>query len=80
MRPAVAPMTEWRGQALTHELAEDLFIGWLSAGPQLPSPDAQLKPYSWLVAAGKNPVRAGQGSNMRDTHAGRESERERKKE
>ena len=28
-----APMTHWRGQPLTHELAEDLFIGWLPGGP-----------------------------------------------
>lgn len=57
MRPDPAPMTQWRGQALTHEAAEDLFIGWLADGPQLP-PGAQqkLQPYSWLVAAGKNPV------------------------
>lgn len=56
MRPDPAPMSRFRGQALTHEMAEDLFIGWMSEGPQLPSPDAELKPYSWLVAAGKNPV------------------------
>jgi hypothetical protein len=37
-------------------VAEDLFIGWLSKGPQVPNGDPQLMPYSWLVAAGKNPV------------------------
>lgn len=27
--PDPAPMTSWAGQPLTHELAEDIFIGWL---------------------------------------------------
>jgi hypothetical protein len=54
-------MTRWRGQPLTHEMAEQLFIGWMSSGPQLPdgTGQEQLKPYSWLVAAGKNPVGCG---------------------
>lgn len=60
MRPDPAPMTQWRGQPLSHETAEDLFIGWISNGPQLPAGgEARLKPYSWLVAAGKNPVSLG---------------------
>ncbi|EFN53021.1 hypothetical protein CHLNCDRAFT_26298, partial [Chlorella variabilis] len=29
MVPDPAPMTSWAGQPLTHELAEDIFIGWL---------------------------------------------------
>lgn len=57
MRPDPAPMTQWRGTPLSHETAEDLFIGWISKGPQLPDGgEARLQPYSWLVAAGKNPV------------------------
>ena len=27
--PDPAPMTSFKGQPMTHELAEDLFIGWL---------------------------------------------------
>jgi hypothetical protein len=50
-------MTQWRGTPLSHEAAEDLFIGWLSAGPQIPAGgEGLMQPYSWLVAAGKNPV------------------------
>jgi hypothetical protein len=58
-QPDPAPMTQWRGTTLTHETAEDLFIGWLSNGPQIPDGGPGLKPYSWLVAAGKNPVSEG---------------------
>ena len=57
--PDPAPMTQWRDTPLTHETAEDLFIGWLSNGPQIPDGGPGLKPYSWLVAAGKNPVSEG---------------------
>ncbi|KAF8063768.1 hypothetical protein HT031_003625 [Scenedesmus sp. PABB004] len=56
--PDPAPMGSFRGAPLTHEAAEALFIGWREAGPQLP-PGAgagALKPWSWLVAAGKNPA------------------------
>lgn len=70
MRPDPAPMTQWRGQALTHETAEDLFIGWLSKGPQLPDGgEARLKPYSWLVAAGKNPVGTASTQQLPEPHA-----------
>lgn len=27
--PDPAPLTSFRGQPLTHEVAEDLFVGWL---------------------------------------------------
>lgn len=55
MVPDPAPMTSWRGQPMTHELGESLFIGWKDQGPQMPEGSA-VKPYSWLVAAGKNPA------------------------
>eukprot|EP00878_Enallax_costatus_P027242 GHUV01029305.1.p1 GENE.GHUV01029305.1~~GHUV01029305.1.p1 ORF type:complete len:554 (+),score=141.83 GHUV01029305.1:251-1663(+) len=53
--PDPAPMTSWRGQPMTHEVAESLFIGWKEMGSQMPKGGA-TKPYSWLVAAGKNPA------------------------
>ncbi|KAG1660262.1 hypothetical protein FOA52_007660 [Chlamydomonas sp. UWO 241] len=46
-------MPTFRGTALTHEAAEDLFIGWLPGGQFSPT---EPLPYSWLVAAGKNPA------------------------
>jgi hypothetical protein len=54
--PNPAPMSTWRGQPLTHEAAESLFVGWKQQGPQLPEGDHATKPWSWLVAAGKNPA------------------------
>lgn len=49
-------MTTWRGAPLTHEAAEALFIGWRESGPQLPQDagPSDLRPYSWLIAAGAN--------------------------
>ncbi|GBG71423.1 hypothetical protein CBR_g8843 [Chara braunii] len=41
--PEVQPMTSFRGHPLTHEMAEDLFIGWLGE-----------EEYSWRVVAGQN--------------------------
>jgi hypothetical protein len=51
---------------MTHELAEDLFVGWYGShppsqpAPSLPSSITpglpSTKPVSWLVAAGKNPA------------------------
>eukprot|EP00879_Flechtneria_rotunda_P019225 GHRR01020186.1.p1 GENE.GHRR01020186.1~~GHRR01020186.1.p1 ORF type:complete len:765 (+),score=228.66 GHRR01020186.1:201-2495(+) len=55
MVPNPSPIGSWRGSPLTHEVAESLFIGWKSVGPQLPK-GGQVKPWSWLVASGKNPV------------------------
>lgn len=43
--PDVQPLTEWRGQALTHEAAEEIFEGWLVQ-----------KPWSWMVVCGQNPA------------------------
>ena len=45
-----APMATFRGAPLTHEVAEDMLIGWMDPG-------RGSSPFSWLVAAGKNPVR-----------------------
>ena len=50
-------MTSFRGAALTHEAAEDLFIGWLDQPGQGAPAGQHLgqmpgKRYSWLVAAG----------------------------
>ncbi|KAL4427643.1 hypothetical protein ABPG75_001732 [Micractinium tetrahymenae] len=56
MVPDPAPLAAWRGQPMTHELAEDLFIGWLqdpSTGlQQLRGGKQDL--FSWRVFAGKN--------------------------
>lgn len=56
MVPDPAPLATWRGQPMTHELAEDLFIGWLqdpSTGlQQLRGGEEKL--FSWKVFAGKN--------------------------
>jgi len=58
MRPDPAPMSTFRGKPLTHEAAEDMFVAWMSpaesgAGAGTP---ADALPFSWLVAAGKNPA------------------------
>jgi VDE lipocalin domain len=68
--PNPAPMTSFQGEALTHELAEGLFVGWLdgaktaisrenlggvsSSGNSDKTP--HLDPFSWRVFAGKNPA------------------------
>ncbi|CAA7403018.1 unnamed protein product [Spirodela intermedia] len=44
-RPFVPPMERFRGEPLTHETAEDLFVGWLG----------ELQ-WSWRVVAGQNPA------------------------
>uniref|UniRef100_A0A0D9V4Y9 VDE lipocalin domain-containing protein n=1 Tax=Leersia perrieri TaxID=77586 RepID=A0A0D9V4Y9_9ORYZ len=44
-KPAVTPLTMFRDQKLSHELAEDLFVGWLD----------NLE-WSWRVVAGQNPA------------------------
>ncbi|KAK9829000.1 hypothetical protein WJX72_003323 [[Myrmecia] bisecta] len=43
--PDPQPMTSFRGQPLTHERAEDIFIGWLN------EPESNC---SWRVVAGQN--------------------------
>lgn len=39
------PLTEFRGSALTHEMAEEIFEGWLVQ-----------KQWSWMVVCGQNPA------------------------
>ena len=48
--PAPEPLTQFQGKALTHEMAEDIFVGSLSK--DLGHGGLQ---HSWRVAAGKNP-------------------------
>eukprot|EP00887_Chlorella_sp_A99_P002163 scaffold21.g2163.t1 len=59
--PDPAPADAHGGRPMTHELAEDLFVGWLegaAAASQALSPDAQARtgPFSWRVFGGKNPA------------------------
>lgn len=56
--PDPAPMTSFRGMPMTHDLAEDLFVGWLDPTTSLGDGEAQgdKRPFSWRVAAGKNPA------------------------
>ncbi|GLC46027.1 Vitamin D3 receptor [Pleodorina starrii] len=59
--PDPPPMATFRGEPLTHGTAEELFFGWLDEPGQGAPRSAVLgdragKPYSWLVAAGKNPA------------------------
>lgn len=88
VRPDPAPMSSFRGRPLTHEVAEDIFVGWLDAAGAGVAPSSilapglegsssspvasnaaagggaiggeekggKLLPFSWLVAAGKNPA------------------------
>ncbi|PIA47861.1 hypothetical protein AQUCO_01400449v1, partial [Aquilegia coerulea] len=44
-KPYVPPMESFRGQDLSHDIAEDLFIGWLGS-----------LNWSWRVVAGQNPA------------------------
>ncbi|KAK9077686.1 hypothetical protein SSX86_006023 [Deinandra increscens subsp. villosa] len=44
-KPYVPPMVNFRGEMLSHEMAEDLFVGWLG--------DLD---WSWRVVAGQNPA------------------------
>ncbi|KAK2438712.1 non-photochemical quenching [Trifolium repens] len=44
-KPYVPPMVAFRGQNLSHEIAEDLFVGWLGS-----------LQWSWRVVAGQNPA------------------------
>ena len=48
-QPNPAPMSMWQSAPLTHEAAEDILFGWRGSG-------ADQLPFSWLVAAGKNPA------------------------
>ncbi|KAL3524683.1 hypothetical protein ACH5RR_013055 [Cinchona calisaya] len=44
-KPSVPPMIKFRGEYLSHETAEDLFVGWLGK-----------LDWSWRVVAGQNPA------------------------
>ncbi|KAK1281733.1 hypothetical protein QJS10_CPB22g00912 [Acorus calamus] len=44
-KPYVPPLMKFRGEDLTHETAEDLFVGWLGN-----------LDWSWRVVAGQNPA------------------------
>ncbi|KAM3359803.1 hypothetical protein P3S68_019514 [Capsicum galapagoense] len=44
-KPCVPPMSEFRGEKLSPEIAEDLFVGWLGT-----------LDWSWRVVAGQNPA------------------------
>lgn len=44
-KPYVPPMAKFRGKDLSHETAEDLFVGWLGS-----------LDWSWRVVAGQNPA------------------------
>ncbi|GFY87164.1 violaxanthin de-epoxidase-like protein [Actinidia rufa] len=44
-KPQVPPMVKFQGEDLSHEIAEDLFVGWLG----------KLE-WSWRVVAGQNPA------------------------
>ncbi|CAH1429470.1 unnamed protein product [Lactuca virosa] len=46
-KPLVPPMVNFRGEILSHEMAEDLFVGWLGVG--------DFK-WSWRVVSGQNPA------------------------
>jgi hypothetical protein len=50
MVPAPQPLSTFQGKPLTFEAAEDIFIGNLAD-----SHGREAKPFSWRVAAGKNP-------------------------
>lgn len=51
MLPTVKPLAVFRGKEVTFDVAEDIFLGHLARGATRRDP----KPFSWRVAAGKNP-------------------------
>ncbi|KAK3282519.1 hypothetical protein CYMTET_9743, partial [Cymbomonas tetramitiformis] len=50
--PVVEPMTTFRGAPLTHEAAEEIFIGWMGSDV----PEAEKQEWSWKVVCGQNPA------------------------
>lgn len=54
MRPDVQPLNTFRGNMVTHEIAEDLFIGWLGRPDPSMEEGAGIMEYSWRVVAGQN--------------------------
>lgn len=55
LAPALPVMATFRGEPLTHDIAERLLFGWLSVGGSL-VPESQRGDVSWLVVAGANPA------------------------
>lgn len=53
MFPDVQPMSSFRGQALTAEVAEQLFVGWMQPDDKFAS--NQTLEWSWKVVCGVNP-------------------------
>ena len=49
--PIVKPMKTFRGEKLTHDVAEQIMQGWLSS-----ERDGKKVNYSWLAVAGQNPA------------------------
>lgn len=56
--PAISPMRKFRGEALTHETAESLLVGWLDVHDNslVTGVDNARTPWSWQVVAGQNPA------------------------
>jgi len=58
--PDPQPMTMFRGQPLTHEAAEGIFVGHLEPRENennlLLEPAAEMVPWSWKVVCGQNPA------------------------
>jgi len=54
MFPDVQPMSSFRGQALTAEVAEQLFVGWMQPDDKFAS--NQTLEWSWKVVCGVNPA------------------------
>jgi hypothetical protein len=52
--PDPAPLASFRGQPMSHQLAEDLFIGWLDDPSTALQPlrGGEAKDFSWRVFAG----------------------------
>ena len=48
-RPVVPPLDAWRGEPMSHDLAEQIFCGVLGDGPG-------KEQWSWRVVAGQNPA------------------------
>lgn len=54
--PAVPAMERWRGEAVTHELAEQVFIGHLDVPDRAPWLQSPRLKWSWKVVCGQNPA------------------------
>lgn len=59
--PDPRPLEQFRGQALTWEAADQIFIGFLEVPNEAPNPlvdtsTQSLYPWSWKVVCGQNPA------------------------